>query len=124
MKAGDKLDQPLGVREHDDTLVILEVLPGVALDVLFAERLLEAVDTGFQPGQAGFSHPLRGQTSGQSFQVLADEEEFEDVLFRELNDKGTPLGKNFHQPLLLQPVDRFPYRGPADAQGFGQLTFV
>ena len=74
MKTGDQLDEPPGVGERDDTLMKFEILPGIALDVLLAEGFLKALDAAFQPGQAGFSYPLRSQASRQSFQVFADEE--------------------------------------------------
>ena len=53
MKAGDKLDEPSGVREDNDALVKFEVFPGISLDVLLAERFLETLDAGFQLRQAG-----------------------------------------------------------------------
>ncbi len=74
VKTGDQLNEPPGVRERDNTLMKFEVLPGIALDVLLAERFLEALEAGFQPGQTGFRYPFRSQASRQSFQVFADEE--------------------------------------------------
>jgi len=74
MEAGHQLDEPAGIREGNDALVKLEVLPGIALDVFLAERFFEAPDAGFQPGQTGVRYPLRSQASGQSFKVFADEE--------------------------------------------------
>ncbi len=121
MKAGNKLDEPAGIRKQDNALVKFEVLPGIALYVLFVERLLEPLNAGLQLGQAGIGHSFRGQTCRQPLQVLADEEEFEDVLFGGLNDKGAPLGENFHQALFLQPIDGFPHRRAADAKGFSQI---
>jgi len=74
MKTGNQLNEPPGVRERDDTLVKFEVFSRIALYVLLAEGFLEALDAGFQLGQAGLSYPLRSQASRQSFQVFADEE--------------------------------------------------
>ena len=59
MKAGYQLDEPPGVREGNDVLVKLEVLPGIALYLFLAEGFLEAVDAGFQPSQTGFGYSLR-----------------------------------------------------------------
>ena len=41
MEGGDQLDQSSSIREHDNRLMKFKILPGIALDVLIAEGLLE-----------------------------------------------------------------------------------
>lgn len=116
--------KPAGVGEKNDGLMKLEVLPGITLDVLLLEGFLKAFHAGFQLRQAGRGDLLRRQAGGQPFQVLPNEEKLVHVFFGELDDEGPPLGKDLHQPFLLQPVDGLPDGSPADPQGFGQLPFV
>lgn len=47
MEAGDELNEPSGVGEDHDTLMKLEILPGIPLDILFVKWLLEALNAGF-----------------------------------------------------------------------------
>ena len=118
------MDESPGAGERNDALVKLEVLPGIALYVFIAEGFLKSVNAEFQLGQVGIGNSLRSQARGQALQILADQKKLEDVFFRKLHDKGAPLGKNFHQSLFFQPIDRFPNRSSADPKGLGQLDFV
>ena len=119
VESGNELDEPAGIGEKNDGLVKLEILPGITLNILLPERFFKTFEAGLQLGQAGRSDLFRCQAGGQSFQVLPDEEELVHVLFRELNDKSPPLGKNLHQSFLLQAVDGLPDRSPTDAQRSG-----
>ena len=50
MKAGDKLDEPSGVREDNDALVKFEVFPGISLDIFLAVRFFKTLNTRFEFG--------------------------------------------------------------------------
>jgi len=120
----DQINQPPGIGKHDDRLMKLEIFAGVSAGIFFAEGLLEPLKAGLQLGQGRFAGIPRGQIGGQTFQVFPDQKELEDVFFRKLDDEGTPLGKDFDQPLFLQPVDGLTHGRPADPQGTRQTPFI
>ncbi len=97
-----RVGQPPRIGEHDDGLVKFEIFPGIPLDIFFAVRFFKTLNAGLQSCQISPGHLLGGQIGRKTFEVLADQEEFVDVFFREPDDERAPLRERSRRGPLLQ----------------------
>ncbi len=91
----------MGIGEHDNRLMKLEILLGISLDIFFAERLTKALNAGSQLGEVVLMYLLGSQIGRKAFQILTDEEELKDVFLGKLDNESAPLRENFYQAFFL-----------------------
>ena len=83
---------------------------------------MESFDARLQFPEAALTDFSRRHGGSQPFKVFPDEKEFENVLFRNLDDESPPLRKNFNKAFFFQPIDRLADRSSTDSKRLGDFT--